>query len=316
MQEALSQIFNETASTAHDAFPQKLNNLVVLLCPTQDMPVYVAPEILPHIQKHAADIQKTVQFLSGKLEAGHADGMASPLYPFHGEYIKIITLNDSNSSNVSPKETHEMKMIYNLDHEVGHHVVRNGMPFKDITEHKAECAADSFAVLRHIQRFGLDTDLAFHKIGHTASYITLASEMAHYTGNAITQTILKASQTDISGLSLQQTAKLAGDIAAATALGHKRLKKIAQAFSQAANTYHTDQAFSEKVLTTWFEAFNANKDDQDIYNAGRQFYSLPSIQQRIQRFAKTNPYWQNALTILEPKHTAKPPTTTRSHGYL
>ena len=112
-------------------------------------------------------------------------------------------------------------------HEIGHNVVKNGF---SLDTHSAECAADAYTALRHIQIFGNNRTDFFKYYGNRASTIVLGISPIHYTNN-VTQKIKQLSkEIDISKLSLPKTAKLAEKIALENKLDKKTLQKISKAF--------------------------------------------------------------------------------------
>lgn len=149
-QASLVQIFNETSAAAHNAFPLELENLVVLRS-SSEIPVYVSPEITDHLTKNTAAVKSCITETAFTMLINDAAGFAARSYPLAGVIVKMVALDKNNVGDFSPQYTKETAAIFALDHELGHHVVENGHPSSG---NLGESAADAYATLRHIQRFG------------------------------------------------------------------------------------------------------------------------------------------------------------------
>ena len=161
MQQSLEQTFNETAAAAYKAFPQQLARLVVLLVPDTDKPVYVSPEVAGQLTQSTAAIGDAVARATRYMRDRSWAAYAERDHRLAGTRVNLIALDHEKTAGFfSARYTKEMKLIFTLDHEIGHHIMRNGFPVGGVSPQEAESAADAFAMLRHIQRFGKNTDQA------------------------------------------------------------------------------------------------------------------------------------------------------------
>ncbi|MFH1158997.1 MAG: hypothetical protein V1721_09015 [Pseudomonadota bacterium] len=305
MQKSLAQIFNEMAAAAHEAFPEELKNLVVLIIPS-GTPIYVSPEIADHLSNNVAAVKRAVEERTNYMRANDFGGVASDDYPLAEATVKMLAmlaLDEKSGGIHSPRYTKEMRAIADLDHEIGHLIVENGFSSSVACEHLAECAADAYAALRHIQHFGRKTD--YFEYCTYVDQVVLGLSPKHYT-DAVTQRVKQlAGETDISGLSLRETAALAGKIALECSLDDKTLEKISVAFSPAANAFKEAGELDDAVFLNCIEVMLEHKDDPDVYRAGERFLNRPDIKEYLENKAKTDPYWRNALDFIE-NHKIKP----------
>lgn len=293
-QKSLPQTFNESAAAAHEAFPEKLDNLLVLVT-SSDTPVYVSPEIAEHVSKNPRAVKEAVKEATEYLRANGYAALAEDGLPLAGHLVKNISFDDKNSLSMpSPLFTEEMQRILYFNHEIGHLVVENGL---SSFRHQAECAADAYAVLRHVQRFGKETDI-FKYYTH-AGGIILDVDRIHYTDDVIQRISGLVEKKDISGLSLRQTADLAGKIASECELEYKTLLKISDAFQLVTKAYEELGGWNSTILLKCIEVMQDHQHDPDIYKAGKRFLNDPRIKEYLEEKAKTIPACKDILDFME-----------------
>jgi hypothetical protein len=273
MQQSLAHSFNETAAAAYAAFPKELKRLVVVL----GRPVFISPKVAGKLTKDTAAIREALAEIK------------SEMYDTH------VALDGENIT-ASARLTKRMKALYALDHEIGHHILKNGFPaLFDGSGHLAESAADVFATLRHIQRFGKNTGLAENSRNRAAAAAVLFADTDHYTTDAVERALKFADEMGegFFKLSLRETAEHAAKIADECALDNKTLKRISDAFQPVA-TYcaaHIGDAWeiSAKLNAEDKEAYaifcrqtlavmKKYHNDPAVVKAGERFLSRPSIQ--------------------------------------
>lgn len=291
MKQSLARIFNQTAAAAYEAFPEQLQRLTVLLVPDADTPVYVSPQIAERLTQNIAGVKYAVKNIENYMSDHRALGVANRHYPMAGTVVNLIALDQRHTPSViSRRCTKEMQAVYVLDHEIGHHIVRNGFSLND---HTAESAADAFAMLRHIQRYGKGTRFAKNYGATRARCIVLFSGMEHYTATATSAAIKIANDMgeDFFALSLHETAKLAAEVACDNQLHSKTLLKIRNAYwpvaeycktlGQSVDTIEKLQAKDQATITgLWRETLAVMReyqDDPDIVGAGKLFLDSPEI---------------------------------------
>ncbi|MFH1158842.1 MAG: hypothetical protein V1721_08220 [Pseudomonadota bacterium] len=305
MQKSLVQIFHDEAKAMHDAFPEKLENLVVLLLSSSDAKIYAAPEIMGLLRNNIAEVKMAVRERTDYLCAYKATAVSSPDYPLAGTTVKMIALNENPPSIYLPRYTKEMEITANLRHELGHYVIKKGRPFDiDSRKHLAESAANAYAALLHVKQFGKETDF-FEWYGNRASTMVLGGDWVHYTNDVFERVKQFTEETDISGLSLRETAKLAEKIAIECRLNKKTLEKISTAFLPAKDAYEKSKELNDAVLRKCIEVMREHKDDSDIFKAGKRFFSQPDIKEHLEHSAETDTYWKDALDFIK-NHRTKP----------
>lgn len=332
MPQALTEIFHDSAKAAKETFPERLENFVVLL-DTQETPVYASPEIADYLTRSVNIVKRAVGEVGRTMQNLNAIGLAYPFYPLGRKSSKLIALKDDPIGMNYPRSTPEMRALYVLDHEIGHHVVTNG---HGKGAHLGECAADAFAALRHIQRFGKETD--FFKFSPKAATMVLGTSPMHYTSNVFDRVRKLSEETDIESLSLKETAELAAQVAQENHNDPKTMIRLTKAFQGAAavylKTYGTKTKITDMLYAKDKDAYalfvretvnvlRANVDDDDVLLAGQRFLNQPAIRRFIRKGAKYDPVLQEALDFLKldmqftPTRPAKvipivPATTRRS----
>jgi hypothetical protein len=295
MKRSLSRVFNETSAAAQAAFPRELKSLVVLLQPSSKLPVYVSPDIADLLTNNIAAVKTAVARITQAMQSLNAAGMAYPFYPLAGASVKLIALNKNITGVFSCGYTKKMRALFVLDHEIGHHVVKNGFPgfiqkngfTAIVSRHLAECAADAYATLRHIQRFGNGTDFSLGTIAdRNARNIVLFADAEHYTTDAMQRGVRLSQEMDISGLSLQETAELAEKIASECQLDYTTLEKIRAAFrpvfeaceAHIGSAWDVTQKLNQEDMEAckviyWHtrDVMRAHSGDPDILKAGQRF---------------------------------------------
>ncbi len=308
IQASLSQTFRETAAVAYAAFPQELENLVVLVT-SADEAVFIAPGVAKKLAGDTQVIREAARECEDYMRERGWPGLAdSPFHLLPGTDVKMIALRPRSAGGKIRRED-----IFFLDHEIGHHILRNGYDGKGISRQKAESAADAFAMLRYIQRFGMDTYVHFSAYNKPANII-LAGDTEHYTSKALQRVIDVAKERDISGLSLQDTARLAEDIADECALTDKTLRKMRRAFNRAHRHLDKKLGGQAAVIGAWLkndkkaypyfcrETLDVMKKhwrDPDVFEAGRLFLGNRALQKFMHEAAETDVYWRSALTFID-----------------
>ena len=213
-----------------------------------------------------------------------------------------------------------MRVIYNLDHEIGHHILKGGYPSGSFWSayQFAESVSDAYATLRHIQRFGKNTD---HLGGYGESrafLIVLNPDIAHYTTDTIQRAFQIAEETDISKLSLRETAALAEKITDECRINDEMIEKLYTAFQPVyaavkkniggvpdilVKLYGRDKEAYEFFCHETLAVMKKHRHDPDIFKAGKQFLSYPAIKKFMIKSAKTDSYYKEALSFIENPET-------------
>jgi hypothetical protein len=299
-QKALAESFKQSAADTREAFPEQLDNLVIV-SKSMNKPVYISPAIARHLFIHVLAVKKAVKERVDFLNKNKCAGVANHYYDIANLDVKLISINEDVNSAYSSGYTKEMRSMFTLDHEIGHLVVKNGYGGV-YNENLAECAADAYAALRHIQQFGMHTDVFERNNG--AFYVVIGKSPTHYTDRAIQKVQQLAQETDITRLSLAETAALAEKIANETHLDAGHLHKITDAFrpvAEVAQNYGGEE--KSLIYKETLAVLRAHQSDPYIQEAGKQFLNSPDRKQFMKELAKTDSYWQEALDFIAPPET-------------
>jgi len=313
MQKSLAEEFNKIAATEHNAFPKELENLVVFLLPYSETPVYVAPEAADLLAKNPIAIKEAVKRITEYMRDNNSSGVSdNNSYFLRKIKTKVIAVEEDHFSPYYPLYTKEMDATGNLIHEIGHNVVKNGRSIFGHS-HLSECAADSYALLRHIQLFGNGTDFSKHHCNR-AHTVVLGASSRHYTDNIIEKIKQLSEEINISELSLHKTAELAEKIAQENSLDEETLKKIGEAFFPVAKAYEKTGGWNtlwwnKYLLQKCFEVMQKHQNDPDIFKAGERFFNKPDIKKTLESMAKTDSRWKDALNFIK-NHQIKPTQKT------
>ena len=285
----LGRAFRRDCAAYGKVFPESLARLYVTLGEEE---IYVAPEIAAFLTRNTAKIRAMVEERVMAMNLRGARGTTA-IRRFGFDTLLYLSVNDEKENDrfVSRApgagiSVEAVNKTGTFDHEIGHIVTVNGR--LDGRPHLGECAADAFAALRHIQRFGGATDIFRHAPAMTARAAVFGSFPIHYT-SAVFSEVARLCGEDlraIASLPLEDTARLAANIAEDSALDDATLAKIGYAFKevQAARLDESLSTAPEKwraVLKNTVSALRNNRHDDDICRAGRLFLAAPDVRRAI-----------------------------------
>lgn len=203
---SLSDIFNHEVKKALTDFPQLQGRFMFINAPENGAVVDIDKEMLGirsdrELQQIMSDIKQSAEkagsSMATKLGRDSIDVLVYTPLPF-----KMFTGKD---------QTPEMEAMAVFDHELGHLVVRGGFFSKDPT--LRETAADTFAVLRHIQRYGEESK-AIEKAGWRRAFdFVISGDAGHFTMLTLDEVTKLKDTLDIKKMSPQQTSDLASRLA-------------------------------------------------------------------------------------------------------
>ncbi|MDE2337049.1 MAG: hypothetical protein KGL10_07040 [Alphaproteobacteria bacterium] len=317
-----AQEFNRTSAAAYAAFPLQLERLTVLLVPTSDTPVYVAPAVAEKLSQNIAGVKKAVTDLSDLMQKHGWAGLANKCEYVAGTPVNLIALKGNLPGIFYKSCTKEMRELFVLDHELGHHVTEKGIGGGYSSEMK-ESSADAYAALRHVQRFGKDT-LFIKKRGNImAANIVLHADAAHYTTDTIHRALQVAEEQDVSRLPLEETAALAGKIADETCLNAGTAIKVRNAYlpvNRACRKHiggvsevvdkivARDSTAYDLICRETIAVMRAHVSDADIFEAGSRFLTGHSSWMKfVKKHAKTDSFYKDALDFLKKGPSASVP---------
>ncbi len=313
---SLKDVFNETAADAVLQFPQQLDNFYLASAVTGQ--IYVSPvsaQLLTDCAQTAkAGIEDAIQFVRTKGMAGLAKTVEVKKKKsfFHTERkdFNLVIMNADEKFlsqdmqfQASGKFSPAIHMISILDHEIGHHVAPGGKG--ESYPNLMESAADAYAALRHVQRFGNDTDF-FDNVTFTRTRLIVHNKSPFHYTTAVMQKIEKLrKEMDLSALSPQETAELAGKIAHSYCMPPQVIQKVAFAF-QPLKIYMAQKGIGDNPAPSdsnigYFrllvDIMRRNKDDHDVYRAGKLIISKHL--DTLKGEAAKDPFWKEALSFME-----------------
>lgn len=169
----------------------------------------------------------------------------------------MVNLESDQRSYVSNKFPLEMELTAAFDHEVGHMLVPGGHQ-EDLSSHYQECAAEAYALIRHVQRYGTGTDI--FEVSHVYAMSQLLEGSAHYYVAGVIDKVLSLSRSvDLSALTPQQTVTLAGSIAENYHYSNKRLNHLMTAFAPGRKLYTADKIDAAAIFHAVFDGMDSSE---------------------------------------------------------
>jgi len=288
----LLEMFNASTLELQKSFPEQLKCLLIV---STDETLFVSPEIAKHLSKNTEKVKRLLAYQKEYMDKHRANGLSYRHFGFDDMLdIKLIALDlNYKFINYHPNCDKKMMTISVADHELGHLVVKNATASSIFTTaQEAECSADAFAAIRHVQRFGTNTD--WFKAYNRSSLIVFNLSPDHYT-SAVIQKIEKLTQKqDLSKLSLKETAELAKKISDDYSFSKKALERISKKFYKLGKKYkdkvdyynpestnrwdYLDKKEKSELLEMLTNIMLENKDDHDVYRAGKLFLERKEVQ--------------------------------------
>ncbi len=284
----LKDVFRDATHVYRTAFPEKLAGLLIAV---GDEPVYVAPEIAAVV---ASFPRETREILARHHEDNRRAGHAASAGGDRLCGTPILSMVFSDAEDMDEPETgftRRMNDIFTFNHEMGHFIAPGGRGYER-GPHYAECVADAFAALRHIQLFGSETGMFAAVTRGVAGKALAAAFPAHYTAATLrkTERLCKDGAVGIASLSLKETAALATKIADATALGDATLEKIAAAYAPVRPVLRGESAGSgADVIRDIAGIMLEHRNDADIYRAGSQFLARDDVRALARKMLERDP---------------------------
>lgn len=160
--------------------------------------------------------------------------------------LRIIFINDrfdkKEWDNVS--ETSKKNLLYLLDHELAHLAIADGYPFDTLSSRViSESIADAYALIRHYQRFGADSNHEHEFINpwERGNLFIRYQDNVHFTTFVLDEIIRRKHLIDFNGLSPQHTASLAWRFAMEYAPPAPVVVMLSQAFNKVAPAYNSSR---------------------------------------------------------------------------
>lgn len=156
--------------------------------------------------------------------------------------LRLIFINDrfdrKEWNNVS--ETSKKNLLLVLDHELAHLAIADGCPLDTLSSRViSESIADAYALIRHYQRFGADSNHEHEFINpwERGNYFIQNQDNAHFTTFVLDEIIRRKHLIDFNGLSPHHTASLAWHFAMAYAPPGPVVAVLSNAFNKVNGAY-------------------------------------------------------------------------------
>lgn len=276
----LARLFRKAAARDYRHFPALLDALVVSLDETL---IYVSPAAADAVSKNPALIREKLAARTAWMKRNVAVASAG-IDVIAGQKLKHVSL----APQLSPAHRYlpatlpaRMDIITVFDHEIGHYVARHEkLPGPGIFCHVRECAADAYACLRHVQRFGMHTGIFETGMANMALNVTLGTSENHYTSK-IFHAVAALGAKKIKALSPDETATLAGNIAMTHAIDPSHLRQVYLAFAPARRLYRQTPQNWHAITTAIVDVMRAHKNNADVFLAGKYSLTHPGFKELI-----------------------------------
>jgi hypothetical protein len=149
----------------------------------------------------------------------------SPIFSF-GDYISFV--NNGPTSKMFGEENKETVQLFVLYHETAHLLISEGAPINN------ECAADAYAAIRLLQRFGDEVAPLLSMWSWLRAESVLYSDMNHLSTLTLDRIVADAASGSFSGLTASQTVDYAVSYSRATVPTPRMLKGVRKAFKNMA----------------------------------------------------------------------------------
>ncbi len=227
----LLAIFNDAAQVVAHDFQRLYQDGFIFT--THEEPIYISPAFAKALRPAVIDyvLQSKKDFFMRDKAAGGVFYWSKPIRGVDAAEVSV-NLTDFDRPDMPHRHYTEGRVPYLwssmflFDHEVGHATM-----YHEYRGHVSECIADSYAYLRHIQRFGHSDDFFDYRRSREAMAL-IKGDAEHYTVSVADKIDLLRHEVDIAALTPEQTVELARRIGAAYAFGVDYRQSIAADFSE------------------------------------------------------------------------------------
>ena len=212
--QSLSELFNSFAADTAQRFPELKGRLLIM--DMNEFVVYGIKDIdtkATGLTKEAALDYMAQHYVTEEMED---DKNISSCF-VHDKYRHLETffindrINRSELNDVTPEA--EAFILYGLDHELAHCALKDGISETNSLHGAlvAETIADAYALIRHYQRFGVESTYHDKSTDPYAriSQLIFQGSKTHFTAFVLDEIIKRRHQIDFDSLTPQQTATLA-----------------------------------------------------------------------------------------------------------
>lgn len=230
---ARSYVFDYTREVGdfYAAFPSLQSEVIFLETSTRQL---IQPDALRR-QKFDTAMGRNDQCLRHYFNRSAKIGACTAVQTGYQEDGRYILINQNKERDNIPRRlghlaSIDLENLFKLDHEIGHQICKNGYVKKD--GNLCEAAADAYAALRHIQRFGGVTPYLENLVAFRALELVFRDDKGvHFTSAVVARIIQDSKEKDFTTLSPAETVRLADAYAAARPLGGQAIALVAAEFN-------------------------------------------------------------------------------------
>jgi hypothetical protein len=215
----------------------------------------------PQMAQWAAGLANADYSISAEIHKHGKDRMSVAAGASSSPGLRYILFYEDNPLEqiYGKKIPASQRHYFTFDHELGHTIVRPG----------SERAADAYAALRHLQRFGADTEslrsIALFRALGAAGNSNDDSCIDHYTAPVLQAVIKTAARQDVTRLTPLETVRLAEKIVAQTPM--KPVSALRKDFQAAFAPYQAVDADAETRVRGLARAVMETQD-AEVFNCG------------------------------------------------
>ena len=261
------------------------------------------------VQRYMQDPDDRMRFMK-HVETYRAEGNSAAAYGLPRGRCVLLTTSDRGINLLGRDIPAAQNIYFILDHELGHILAEHGgRGGYGRTMH--ECVADSFAALRHIQRFGTATKAVEGLLLHRAQrLVSLNGERhaEHFTSFTLEKVLETKAHVDIARLTPQQTLDLATRIAVTQTPNDLIVETTTAAFKSFKDALEKGQSNALHKLA--YTVLNTR--DYGVFKWGAPVlrgYMSGALGDTTNGFKKitipktdfASPYWQKVSTMLTRK---------------
>lgn len=264
------------------------------------------------VRRYMQDVGDRMRFMK-HAEEYRAEGNSAVIYGLPRGRCVMLTTSDRGISLLGKDIPAAQNVYFVLDHELGHVLAEHGGR-GSFSRTMHECVADSFAALRHMQRFGTSSPAVDALLLHRAQRLVSLHgprHAEHFTSFTLEKVLEIKEQVDVARLTPQQTLDLATRIAVTQTPNDLVVEKTAAAFKSFQDALEKgEQTALNKLAYTVL-----NTRDYGVFKWGAPVLrgymtgKLGDMTNRRQKITipKTDftaPYWQQVSRMLTRKEFA------------
>jgi len=301
-QKNIAEIFNDIVNSYEKNHSQEMSNLIIA---HREGFLYLSEIGFNYLKEGSINRESIIEQSQTRCDENQLGGFVEDDGEILGtEDIALVYINTQKADNYfgEPKVTATYDNVFFLDHEMGHFLADD----ETISQHISESISDAHASLRHVARFGNNTNY-FENLINDVSLRPIFSSKFHYTVGALSAVDRLKTKVNISKIPESDLIICSNEIGRAYAYDDFILDNIEEAYYDAFMAFtsndvsFTKQNGLEVLVNTMLE----NKDDENIYRAGKLYLQIDFVKDTLKEFYETNKnFWDKSFAQMK-KHEEK-----------